>query len=76
LIAQLALNPLPQLTVHNRLVLAGVAFFAVPNLADVDRVGKQLIERAARECLPSRAVAVPGEPNLGDDAPPVELSTA
>jgi hypothetical protein len=46
---------------------------SVPDLADVDRVGKQLVERAARECLPSRAVAVPGEPNLGDDATSVEI---
>src|SRR5262249_1787418 len=72
-IAQLPLNALPQLAIHYRFVLAGVTLLLVANLANVDRVGKQLVQGAAREGLTSRALAARGYPDLGDDTTLVEI---
>src|SRR5215472_654580 len=54
-------------------MLAGMALLLVADFTDVDRVGKQLVQGAARECLPSCAIAAPGYPDLGDDTTLVEI---
>src|ERR1019366_385724 len=47
LIAQPLLDAFPKLAADDRLVLSGMAFVLVPDLAYVDRVGEQVVQRSA-----------------------------
>jgi hypothetical protein len=49
LIAEPLLDPFPKLATDDRLVQSGMAFVLVPDLAQVDRVGEQVVQGSARK---------------------------
>ena len=73
MVAQLPLSPFPQPSVHDRLVLPWMALLPVPNLADIDRIGEQLVESATREAAAAGSRAAFRHPDLRDDAAPIEI---
>src|ERR1035437_4423108 len=46
--AKQSLRPLPDLAIHECRMRAGMAKLPMPNLAEVDRVGQQFVERESR----------------------------
>jgi hypothetical protein len=66
--SQQQLRAVPQLSIHDRLVQPRVAEALVTNLADVNGVGKQLVERSPEEQVPARSFSVPYDPDFGADA--------
>src|SRR5208337_1286598 len=68
LLSQLVLHAFPELSIHDCRMLTRMPDLTVPNLAQVDRVGEQFVERTAAESLSARSIALFGEPNLRDDS--------
>ena len=56
-VAQPILNPLPQFAADDGFVLPRVAFILVADLARVDWVGQQMVERSAQKRLPAALLA-------------------
>lgn len=67
LVAKSFLHLFPDRSVYDCLMLAGMPNLAVPNLAEIDGVGEQFVERTATEQLSSRFDPFPGNPDLRDD---------
>jgi hypothetical protein len=63
--SQQQLRTVPQLANHYRIMQPRVAGSLVTDLADVNWIGKQFIERAPEEWIPTRSLAIPGDPHLG-----------
>jgi hypothetical protein len=61
------LDAFPKLTADESLVLSGMALVLVPDLAQVDRIGEQVAQRAARKFLAAPGVAAPRYPGAGND---------
>src|ERR1700730_10046267 len=70
--AQLELGLVPQLAVYDRLVLARVTKTLVTDFTEVDRMREQLVERTARESVPTRPPTTVGDPNFRLDAAAIE----
>src|SRR5208337_3561901 len=58
------LDPLPEFWWKNRLVLPRMALLLVADLADVNRVGQQLVRCSTREPAPSRLDALARDPDF------------
>src|SRR5262249_36539041 len=58
MVTELPLHTLPLRSLHDRLVLARMAYALVADLTHVDRIGEQLVECTARESLSTRTAAV------------------
>ena len=69
---ELYLNGLPYVSVDNAIVLPGISFTFVGDLANIDRVVEKLIKVPAGKRL-STGYAVPGQPLLGQQPPPVSF---
>src|ERR1700685_263866 len=63
--SQHALCLVPQFSINDRFMQAGMTGTLVPNLAEVNRIRKQLIERTAGECVAARLPAVLWDPCFG-----------
>jgi hypothetical protein len=50
---QMLLNFLPELAFQDRFMLSWISLSLVTNLADVDRIGQQFVQRAARKAPPA-----------------------
>ena len=62
---KLCLDRIPDVTVDDRLVLAGIALALVGDLADIDRVVQQLVDMAGTERCAAGAAAIVGFARLG-----------
>jgi hypothetical protein len=51
---KLLLGPLPDRSIHNRLMLTGMAEVLVPDLTHVNRIREERIEGASGERVPAR----------------------
>ena len=71
--SELLLDELPEFSVDDRLVLAWIDFSLVPDLAAIDLVLQQGIERTARKAVAARQDATGALAALADDAKPVKL---
>src|SRR5580658_4066586 len=54
-------------------MLSRMPLLLVTNLADVDRIGQQLVQRAARKAQPAGSYSPLGNADLRQDTVPVEL---
>src|ERR1700677_520851 len=52
---------------------AGMTGTLMPNLAEINRIRKQLVERTAGECVAARLPAVLCDPDFGADASPIQI---
>ena len=68
-----ALNSLPKFWRDDRLVLAGVDFLLVRDVAPIKPVLQHQVKRAAREALAAGKLSVGSLPSLAHDAGPLEL---
>src|SRR5215831_14078568 len=73
MVPELALRSLPLRSLHDRMVLARMAYASVADLTHVDRIGEQFVECAARESLSTGAAAVACDAELRAHPAPVEL---
>jgi hypothetical protein len=67
------LDAFPKLTADDRLVLSGMAFVLVPDLTQIERIGEQMVEGAARKLPATPSVAIPCYPDAGNDPALVEI---
>ena len=70
---QQQLRTVPQLSLYDRLMQSRVADALVANLADVNRVGKQLIERSSQKQVPARSIAIPCDPYFRSDTMAIQI---
>lgn len=70
---RLVLDALPEFSLDDRLVLAGVDLALVPDLAVVNRILQQGIECAARKAVASCQRATSALASFADDAEPIEF---
>ena len=63
----------PELCIDDRVMLAGVGGVLMGDLAAIDAILQQQIERAAREWLAARKTAASPRTTLADDAQTVEF---
>src|SRR6266852_1487832 len=73
LLAEQLLDLLPHVRGEDGLVLAGVHFLLVLDLAQVDGVGQQVVQAALGEPLPAPKVPLARLPALGQPAPLLQL---